>query len=195
MSRIIRSLLLAVIALVATAPAAHAAPTKRLDELLTTLWTNVLETPSAQNPFGTGGSAYACFDLDGTVAPFAPVSVESCTVSTGTWIFVTGSSVECSTFEGNGTTDAELRECARAGDLQAAPTVTIDGRALPVTEVETPLMNITLPSDNIFGQPAGTQGLSVGHGWVVLLHPLTPGTHIIGIGDSVTTEIIVQPGR
>jgi hypothetical protein len=195
MCRITRSLLLAVTVFVVTPPSAHAAATKRLDDHLTALWTSVLETPSAQNPFGTGGSAYACFDLDGTVAPFAPVSVESCTVETGTWIFVTGSSVECSTFEGNGTTDAELRACARAGDLQAAPTVTIDGRDLAVAAVETPLMTITLPPDNIFGLPAGTQGLSVGHGWVVLLHPLTPGTHMIDIGDSVTTEIIVQPGR
>jgi hypothetical protein len=67
-----------------------------------------------------------------------------------------------------------------------------------VTEVETRLLNIVLPENNIFGQPAGTPGLSVGHGWVVLLHPLTPGTHtvIIGTGrDAITTRIIVEPGH
>ena len=67
-------------------------------------------------------------------------------------------------------------------DVQVAPTVTVDGKSVPVTEVETPLLNIVLPADNIFGLPAGgRQGLSVGHGWVTLLHPLTPGTHAIVI--------------
>ena len=36
-------------------------------------------------------------------------------------------------------------------DVQVAPTVTVDGKSVPVTEVETPLLNITLPADNIFG--------------------------------------------
>jgi hypothetical protein len=67
-----------------------------------------------------------------------------------------------------------------------------------VTEVETRLLNIVLPEDNIFGEPAGTKGLSVGHGWVVLLHPLTPGTHtvVIDLGTgAITTKIIVKPGH
>ena len=33
------------------------------------------------------------------------------------------------------------------------PTVTVDGKSVPVTEVETPLLNIDLPADNIFGLP------------------------------------------
>lgn len=195
MSRIARILLLAAIALLTQAPAAASAEsTKKLDDYLVALWTTVLETPSAQNPFGTGGPAFACFDLGGAVAPFAPGGVESCTVRPGTKVFVTAQSVECSTFEGNGTTDAELRTCARDGDAEVAPAVTIDGRTVPVAEVETPLLNIVLPADNIFGEPTGAQGLSVAHGWVALLHPLTPGTHTIRIGDTITTEIVVQPG-
>lgn len=83
--------------------------------------------------------------------------------------------------------------------MQVAPSVTVDGRSLPVIEVETRLLNIVLPEDNILGQPAGTTGLSVGHGWAVLLHPLTPGTHTIVIDGSVapriTTKIIVKPGH
>jgi hypothetical protein len=193
-SRITRIVLLAAIALFAAAPAASAVPSKKLDDYLAALWTTVLETPSAQNPFGSGGSAFACFDLRGTVAPFAPVSVESCTVEPGTKVFIAARSVECSTFEGHGTTEAELRECARTDDVQVAPTVTVDGRSVPVAEVETPLLNIVLPADNIFGLPAGTQGLSVGHGWVALLHPLTPGTHTIVIDSTITTTIVVEPG-
>ena len=188
----------AVVALGLVAPAASAVPEKRLDDYLAALWTTVLETPDAQNPFGSGGAAFACLDLGGTVSPFAPGGVESCTVKPGTKIFVAASSFECSTFEGNGTTEAELRDCAREADVDVAPSVTVDGGAVPVVEVETGLLNIVLPEDNIFGQPAGTTGLSVGHGWVVLLHPLTPGTHtvIIDLGtDVITTSIIVEPGH
>jgi hypothetical protein len=177
---------------------ASATTTKKLESNLAALWTTVLETPSAQNSFGTGGSEFACWDLGGTVAPLGPEGVESCTVKPGTKIFVVASSFECSTFEGNGTTDAELRDCAREADVQVAPSVTVDDKSVPVAEVETRLLNIVLPANNIFGQPAGTTGLSVGHGWVVLLHPLTPGTHtiVIDLGtDVITTRIIVEPGH
>jgi hypothetical protein len=106
-------------------------------------------------------------------------------------------SVECSTFEGNGSTDAELRSCARDMDLQAAPRVTVDGRAVQVHEAETTLLQIVLPADNVFGLSAGTQGLSVAHGWVASLNPLTPGTHEIVIttdSQTITTTIAVIPG-
>jgi hypothetical protein len=193
-SRLSRILLL-VAALCLGAPTAGAdAATPPLDNNLATLWTTVLETPSAQNSFGTGGLAFACWDLGGTVAPFAPVPVPSCKVKPGTKIFV-ATSFECSTFPGDvpgrPAPEAQLRKCARENDVQEAPTVTVDGKSVPVTEVETPLLNITLPADNIFGQPAGTTGQSVGHGWVTLLDPLTPGTHTIK-SPTFTTRIVVQ---
>jgi hypothetical protein len=203
MSRITRILLLAAIALFAAAPTASAVPSKKRDNYLAALWTTVLETPSAQNSFGTGGPAFACFDLGGTVAPFAPKGAESCTVKPGTKVFIAASSFECSTVEtppSFGRNEAELRACARANDAQVAPTVSVDGKSVPVAEVETPLLNIVLPADNILGLPAGTQGLSVGHGWVALLHPLTPGTHTIVISHlptpptTITTTIVVKPG-
>ena len=202
-SRLAAVPLLAILALGLVAPAANAAPETKLDDNLAALWTKVLETPSAQNPFGSGGIAFACLNLGGTVAPFTPdpKGVPSCTVKPGTKIFVPAASVECSTFEGNGATEAQLRNCARQTDVQAAPSVTVDGRALLVNEVETRLLNIVLPRDNIFGQPAGTTGLSVGHGWTVLLHPLTPGKHAIVIDNlgpgkpSITTTITVEPGH
>jgi hypothetical protein len=199
MSRLARILLFAAVTLCVAAPAASAVPVHKLDDNLGALWTTVLETPDAQNPFGTGGSAFACIDLGGTVAPFGPVGVESCTVKPGTKIFVAASSFECSTFEGHGTTEDELRACARQADVKVAPTVTVDGKSVPVAEVETRLLHIVLPEDNLFGEPAGTQGLSVGHGWVTLLHPLTPGTHtiVIRLGDAptITTKILVKPGH
>ena len=197
MCRLIRILLIAAVALSAAAPSAGATPTIKLDAQLGALWTAVLQTPSAQNSFGTGGEAFGCWSLDGTVAPFGPTGVSSCTVKPGTRILVAANSVECSTFEGNGTTDAELRTCARQGDLQSAPPVTVDGRTVQVNEAESALLEIVLPADNLFGLPAGTQGLSVAHGWVALLNPLTPGSHqiVITIGSgTITTTIVVIPG-
>jgi hypothetical protein len=198
MARFSRILLVAAVTLCVAAPAASAVPAKKLSHKLGALWTTVLETPDAQNPFGAGGSAFACIKLGGTVAPFAPGGVESCIVKPGTRIFVAASSFECSTFEGNGTTDAELRDCARQIDVQVAPMVTVDGKPVAVAEVETRLLNVVLPADNLFGLPARTHGLSVGHGWVTLLHPLTPGTHTIVIdtgASPTTTTIIVKRGH
>jgi hypothetical protein len=184
----------------AASPPASTASTGASGELestLAALWTTLLETPSAQNPFGSGGPAYACIDLGGTVAPFAGGVEFSCTVEEGTYLFVAGYSSECSTFEGNGETEAELRQCARDSDQPAAPAVTLDGQPVQITEAETPLLDIVLPAENIFDQPAG-EGLSVGHGWVALLDPLTPGTHTIhGVidsdGSTFTTTIVVEP--
>jgi hypothetical protein len=198
-SRLAAVLLLAAVPLGLVAPAANAVPEKKLDNYLAAMWTTVLETPDAQNPFGSGGAAFECIDIGSrTIAPFGPGGVESCTIKPGTKIFVAASSFECSTFEGHGTTEAQLRDCARQADVQDRPSVTVDDRSLAVTEVETRLLNIILPQENIFGQPAGTKGLSVGHGWVVLLHPLSPGTHtiVIDLGtDVITTRIIVEPGH
>jgi hypothetical protein len=190
-------LLVGALLLCAVVPAADAVPAKKLDDNLAALWTTVFQTPSAQNSFGTGGAAFGCFNLGGTVAPFGPSGIPSCTVKPGTKIFVAASSFECSTFEGNGTTEAALRDCARRNDAQVAPAVTVDGKSVSVAEVETRLLRIVLPPDNIFGLPAATQGLSVAHGWVALLHPLTPGTHTIVIrtgASTITTTIRVVPG-
>jgi hypothetical protein len=195
----------------AQAAPASATASNGLASNLVALWTAVLETPSAQNSFGTGGPKFACWDLDdSTVSPFGG-GVKSCTVKPDTKIFVVGYSVECSTFDADcdgdrvhgdcdATTADELLQCARERDLDKAPTVTVDGKSVTVTEVETSPLNIVLPADNVFGEPAGTQGLFVAHGWVTLLDPLTPGNHRIVIGANslspeVTTKIKVKPAH
>jgi hypothetical protein len=157
----------------------------------------VLETPTPENPFAGGDP---CVDLGGKLAPFGPSGAESCTVELGTKIFVVVWTTECSTFEGQGTTEAELRDCARAADEGiTTATLAVDGEAVPVSEVETELLRIHLPKDNIFGLSGGHRsGLSVGHGWVTLLDPLAPGTHTINIhvagtvsSDTHTTIIVL----
>ncbi len=197
MFRFASALVLSVVALSVIPVTAASAPASSTDSAyLGALWTKVFETPNAENPFGSGGAASGCFGLGNALAPFGPSGVPSCAVRPGTKTFVTGSSFECSTFEGNGTTYAQLLSCARQNDLQAAPAVTIDGTPLQMSEVVTGPLNLVLPPDNIFGLPAGSTGLSAAHGWVALLHPLTPGTHIVVIniaGATITTAIVVNP--
>jgi hypothetical protein len=205
-SRLARTLLLAAVTFCLVAPSANAASTSRLGGILGDLWTTVLQTPTPENPFAGGDT---CVVLEGNiVAPFGPSGADSCTVMRGTKIFVAAWTTECSTFEGDtcgGTNEAELRSNARAADAGITThTVNVDGQPVPVTEVETGLLSIHLPKDNIFGlKGADRKGLSVAHGWVVLLDPLAPGTHTIEIhiegtyfgqpvDSTITTTIIVR---
>jgi hypothetical protein len=205
MSRLCRVLLITVVALGVAAPSASAAPTAptSLGGTLEDLWTTVLETPTPDNVFGGGGSQ--CVVLEGNiVAPFGGGSF-TCTVSAGTRVFIAAWTTECSTFPGDcggpGSNEAQLRAAAVAADAGITATVTINGQSVPLTEVETGLLTIHLPEDNIFGvKGAERNGLSVAHGFVYLTDPLAPGTYIIegrvkfprGPTQHFTTTIIVQ---
>jgi hypothetical protein len=56
MRRCCRVLLVALVALGVAAPSAGAVPDKKLGGTLGALWERILETPSAENPFGSGGA-------------------------------------------------------------------------------------------------------------------------------------------
>jgi hypothetical protein len=197
MARLARALLLVAVTFCLVAPSASAQTS--LGGTLGDLWTTALETPTPDNPFGGGGPQ--CFVLEGNiVAPFGGGSF-TCTVKAGTRIFIAAWTTECSTFEGNGTTEAELRACAVGADEGVKATVTINGEPVPLSSVETGLLTIHLPQDNIFGlQGADRNGLSVAHGFVYLTDPLAPGTYVIegrvkfpsGRPQNFTTTIIVQ---
>jgi hypothetical protein len=214
MWRLVRVLLAVVLGVLVTAPAASAAPDhgsgpepdRELATLLGDLWQTVLETPVLENPLAAGEAW--CVDLDGVVAPFTldPAAAPTCTVDVGTEIFVAALSVECSTVEEPpfyGGNEAELRQCVRNLDvLQGTLTVTVNGKPVPLTLVESPLLRLDLPEDNLLGVPA-QQALSVASGLVALLQPLPPGTHeivttgtgtILGDFTNVTT-IVVEPRR
>jgi hypothetical protein len=212
--RLSRVLVVAVVALGVAAPSAAAVPDKKLGNTLGAMWKTILETPFAQNPFGGGGPLGV--GLGGVVAPFAAGGEAiTCTVKPGTKVFVAAWSSECSTLEGPpffGRTEAELRACAVAVNAGVTTvSVELDGTPVPVAEVTSGLERLSLPADNIFGAAPGTGPpalpyLSAADGWVVLLHPLTPGTHTITIDiagesppgtpldiDNITT-INVKPG-
>ena len=170
MTRLCRVLLAVAVAAAATATSAAAVPDKKLSTTLGALWTTVLQTPAANNPF-TGGDP--CIDLGGTVSPFAGPAEFTCTVKPGTKIFVVGWSSECSTVEGppyHGDDEASLRECARSVDAGLkTPTVRLDGNPVDLTEVETALLNFVLPAGHIFEQdplsqraPPGSRSVTAG---------------------------------
>ena len=98
--------------------------------------------PTPTNPLAGGDP---CVKLGGgVVAPFGPSNTTSltCIVKPGTKVFVVAQSYECSTVEGPpffGGDEVELRRCARAADAGFTRIgVTLDGRPVHVSEVETP---------------------------------------------------------
>lgn len=188
---------LAWLSLGVAATPAGAAPTRKEPAYLSALWTAVYETPAPQNPFGSGGPTSGCFHLGGTLAPFGPSGVPACTVKSGTKIFEVASSFECSTFDTTFTTYPQLRNCAVQADVTTPPHVTVDDRAVSLRSLVTEPIHATLPGDNVFSLPAGESGLGAAHGWVALLHPLTPGRHtIVGSGTaSFTTVVTVTRGK
>ena len=110
---------------------------------------------------------------------------------------------QSSTFEGNGTPEAELRSCARLADSQIRPSVTINGVSVELASVETRLLNISLPDDNIFNidpdDVSALTGQSVAHGYEYLSRPITGGSLTIvnnvtfadGKKQTITTVITV----
>src|SRR3954453_22179472 len=200
MLRLCRVFLIVAAIAAVTAPSAAAVPSRQLSGVLGDMWTTILETPKADNPF-TGGDP--CVQLGANiVAPFAGGEELTCVVKPGTRMFVAAYSAECSTVEGppfRGGAEAELRACGRDNVAEFEPvTATLDGRPIVLTQLQTALLNFVLPPDNVFDLPAGTTGQSVGDGWVALLTPLTPGSHEILIftnGNHLasTNTIKVQP--
>jgi hypothetical protein len=189
MRRLAYALAIAAVAVGLMAPPASAAP-HNLSGLLGNLWTTVLEDPIPDNPFAGGDP---CVHLRGNVvAPLAGEGVPSCTVSRGTKILFSGWTTECSTFEDNGTTEEELRACAVSADESILSSATLDGTPIQLSSVQTKLLEIQLPEDNIFGLTDNLAGLAVAHGYEYLTRPLRPGTHTIVndvvFGDGTTSE-------
>jgi hypothetical protein len=184
------------------APPASAA-SQNLGGILGKLWTKVLELPTPDNPFASGDP---CVELRGNiVAPLSSKGVATCTVKHGTKILFSGWTTECSTFEGNGTTEAELRKCAQDADAEISPSVTFNGVPIQLSSVGTELVRTSLPEDNIikFSYPDrefDLTGLSVAHGYEYLTKPLKRGTLTIvnnvtfgdGSTQKITTVIIVE---
>ena len=147
-----------------------------------------------------GGTFTVITGEDGSVIGQA---TRQCSVPAGKALFFPILNTECSTVEGNGETEEELRSCANFyGSAVEHPDsnleCTIDG--VPVADVfsfrvESPLFTYgPMPDNNLlqaFGleTPAGTTSPAVSDGVFVMLHPLSKGDHTIHFsGSAIYTE-------
>jgi len=123
-----------------------------------------------------------------------------CTIPADKAILVPVINAECSTLEGNGTSEQELRACA--ADLMDHVTATgaaIDGTAVDLGapsggrfRFASPLFRLTFAPDNGFGVDAGTTP-SVADGFWVLVRPLAAGHHTIDFqGTAVFGDFAFQ---
>jgi hypothetical protein len=130
----------------------------------------------------------------------------TCAVPVGKALFFPIVNAECSTVEGNGTTEQELRECAETlGNLIIPESLeaTIDGvplKGLRRYRVQSPLFRFgPLPANNLLEflgvpAPAGTTSPAVSDGVHLLLHPLSPGRHTIRYYGELDLSDFGNPG-
>ena len=113
-------------------------------------------------------------------------ATRECYIPVGKAILLSPLNIECSYAEFPALkTEKELLDCAQWPG--ALVEVTIDGvkiQNLDKYNIQSPIFDVVLPENNIFGAPAGpTQAVS--GGWWVLLEPFSPGEHQINFGGSV----------
>ena len=139
------------------------------------------------NVWFLGATFVTTIEPSGTVLATAN---RDCTVPPGTWLFFPIINTECSTLEGNGTTQAELLACASFFQNHAHDmTATIDGRAVNNIDryrVQSPLFTYgPLPDNSVLeffgvgGAVAGATSPAMADGVYLLLRPLSRGTHTI----------------
>jgi hypothetical protein len=109
-----------------------------------------------------------------------------CSIPTGTALLFTPGGEFCSAAFGDGTTEQQLDSCA----LNALAGITsvsasLDGNDIDVIShaVVSPLFQLQLTNDNLFGVPAGSYP-TVAAGYFLVLFPLTPGRHTLTAYDA-----------
>jgi hypothetical protein len=157
-------------------------------------WQWLLSIPKDKSPAGdsTGGNCGTnqqgpIWFLAGT---FGGAAERTCTIPSGKAIMFSALNSECSYAEyPDEKTESDLLECAKTfQDQTTSAQVTINGTAIENLDkfrIQSPLFNVTLPENNVFGISSGpTQAVSDGL-WVIL-KPLPVGEHKIGFkGSSV----------
>jgi hypothetical protein len=134
-----------------------------------------------------------------TLPTIVPGTYDStCSEPAGQPMYVIELSGECSTFPGDhgnfGTTDSQLKKCARTLYSGVVETTTVDGQPIDVSKSlkSTQPFSVNLASgNNILGLPPG-EGRSAAYGYGLVLTGLPDGTHIIhtvGTFDTLTWDI------
>ena len=155
-------------------------------------WNWITSIPEENNPVGDETGEKCAIGQKGPVW-FLPGTAggkleRSCTVPAGKALFMVILDAECSKTEfPKLNTEEEFRKCTRDLNEGATLSATVDGVKLKDLEkyrVESPMFNMTFPSNNIFGQKAGPT-IAKSDGWYVILEPLSPGTHNVSFAGSV----------
>lgn len=112
------------------------------------------------------------------------VADRTCTVPHGKMIFFPIVNTECSTAEGNGTTEAELTAaCAASISHVRGLKVTVDGKSLRNLSAyrgTSGLYDLWWPSDSVLPMPVITEPTqSVSDGYWIMLAPLCTGEHTL----------------
>jgi len=178
-------------------------------------WKWALSIPFAVNPMNdqTGANAAqgqsgpvwflaGTFCVDINVGCAVATATRTCTVPTGKIIFFPILNAECSTFEGNGTTFAELRDCARAGgDIATGLVCEVDGVSIGNLDAYRATSGLftwgPLPAGNIleaFGLPntVGATSAAVQDGYYIMLAPLRAGPHTIHFAGAFGTAFALD---
>jgi hypothetical protein len=108
----------------------------------------------------------------------------TCSEPAGQPIYMVGLSNECSTFRGDhgnfGTSDLQLKRCARALFKGVKETTTVDGQNVGIQKLAAAsgVYHVHIRKKSIFGAPSGT-GRSASYGFGLLLTGLSLGTHVL----------------
>jgi hypothetical protein len=142
------------------------------------------------------GGTFAALEIEPGV--FVGEATRDCHVPADTALFFPIVNTECSTLEGNGKNEKQLRACANFfADFITVASAKIDGKPvknlLQDFRVESPLFIYgPLPENNLFGNPdfEGETSRAVADGVHVLVAPLSEGTHRIEYyGELDLTEV------
>lgn len=120
----------------------------------------------------------------------------TCSERAGQPLYVIELSAECSTFSGDhltfGTTDSQLKRCARTEFKQGTPTqtTTIDGHSVNISTLSaaTGVYRVHNAKGN-FVTSTNRAGRSAAYGWGLLLTGLAKGTHLIHSVAQITQPV------
>ena len=162
------------------------------DEWVVEWWNWFVGIPEDINPANDGTGEHCSVNQDKPnvwflTGAFSGTVERTCTIPAERGIPIVVAGNECSFVENRALkTEEELRSCAIAGNQPKLLGVTVDGVELKNLQnyiVVTPLFNITLPENNIFGVPPGLSQ-AVSHSYLIFLEPLKPGNHTISFDAS-----------
>jgi hypothetical protein len=161
-------------------------------------WKWFISIPTEDNPINDATGERCALAQKGPVWFFVGsgggTAERNCTIPEGRAILIPAINVECSYAEDESlATEDDLRACATGDqDLVTQTGATLDGSALEVHRVQSPVFDITFPADNIFAAPEGsTQAVS--EGFWVFVKPLPPGEHELHAEGLLVDPTITGP--